>query len=202
MIRVMEGEAEWIWLERAGDENDGFEFVICTPTGNEYHQVKRQKTGKGKWSLAVLSSEGILTNFYNKLDDPSSSCVFVSAHAADTLQELANKSRGAGSWQEFEDKFLSSPKWSTEFSSLRTRWNSSDKEVSYQRLSRVYVHTIDEDLLGKLVSSRLEVLVSGNPANVSDVLFKQVLDALYQKLDSQQIWKHLTEVDPENWTVG
>ena len=54
------------------------------------------------------------------------------------------------------------------------------------------MHTIDEDLLRKLVSSRLEVLVSGNPENVLDVLFKQGLDALYQRLDSQQIWRHLT----------
>ena len=192
MIRVMQEEAEWIWLERAGEENEGFEFALGTPTGVEYHQVKRQKTGMGKWSLPVLSSEGVLTNFYQKLDDPSVTCVFVSAHAADVLEELANRARSANSWLEFNQAFISSDGWSTEFSSLHNRWNASDKEVSFQRLRRAYVHTIDEDLLRKLVSSRLEVLVSGNPENALDVLFKQGLDALYQKLDSQQIWRHLT----------
>ena len=192
MIRVMQEEAEWIWLERAGEENEGFEFALGTPTGVEYHQVKRQRTGMGKWSLSILSSEGVLTNFYQKLDDPSVTCVFVSAHAADVLEELANRARSANSWLEFNQAFISSDGGSTEFSSLHNRWNASDKEVSFQRLRRAYVHTIDEDLLRKLVSSRLEVLVSGNPENVLDVLFKQGLDALYQRLDSQQIRRHLT----------
>ena len=191
MIRIMQEEAEWIWLERAGEENEGFEFALGTPIGVEDHQVKRQKTGMGKWSLSVLSSEGVLTNFYRKLDDPSVTCVFVSAHAADALEELANRARSACSWLEFNQAFISSGRWSTEFSSLHNLWNASGREVSFQRLQRAYVHTIDEDLLRKLVNSRLEVLVNGNPENVSDVLFKQGLDALYQRLDSQQIWRHL-----------
>ena len=203
MVRVMQEEAEWIWLERAGEENEGFEFSLGTPTGVEYHQVKRQKTGLGKWSLPVLSSESVLTNFYRKLDDPSVTCAFVSAHAADVLKELADRARSASSWQEFDRNFISSNQWSTEFSSLHRRWNSSDREVSYQRLKRTYVHTIDEDLLGKLVSSRLEPLVSGNSATVSDVLFKQALDALYQKLDSQEIWRHLTSrgINRQTWAT-
>ena len=125
MIRVMQEEAEWIWLERAGEENEGFEFALSTPTGVEYHQVKRQKTGMGKWSLSVLSSEGVLTNFYRKLDDPSVTCVFVSAHAADALEELANRARSASSWLEFNQAFISNGRWSTEFSSLHNLWNAS-----------------------------------------------------------------------------
>ena len=203
MIRVMREEAEWIWLERAGEETEGFEFSLGTPSVVEYHQVKKQKTGMGKWSLSVLSSEKVLANFYQKLNEPSVNCMFVSAHAADGFDELANRARKAGSWQEFDKQFIASNRWSTEFSSLHNLWEASTKEDSYQRLQRVYVHTIDEDLLTKLVGSALEVLVNGNPANVSDVLFKFGLDALYQKLDSQKIWNHLTSrgVDRQTWAT-
>ena len=191
MIRVMQEEAEWIWLERAGQETEGFEFSLGTPSGVEYHQVKRQKTGMGKWSLPVLSNEEVLADFYRKLNELSANCVFVSAHAADVLEELATRARKAGSWQEFDQEFIASDKWSTEFSSLHKLWKASTKDDSYQRLRRVHVHTIDEDLLSRLVGSALEVLVNGNPANVSDVLFKFGLDEIYQKLDSQRIWNHL-----------
>jgi len=203
MIRVMREEAEWIWLERAGQETEGFEFSLGTPTVVEYHQVKRQKTGMGKWSLHVLSTEEVLTDFYRKLNELSANCVFVSAHAADALDELANRAREADSWQEFDQEFIASDRWSTEFSSLHKLWKASTKEDSYQRLQRVYVHTIDEDLLSRLVGSALEILVNGNPANVSDVLFKFGLDALYQKLDSQRIWNHLVSrgFDRQSWAT-
>ena len=42
MMRVMNGEADSIHLEPAGDEGAGIEFTVRGSFGNEYHQVKRQ----------------------------------------------------------------------------------------------------------------------------------------------------------------
>ena len=55
LIRLMKGEFDSIWLEPAGEEGEGVEFAITTSDGTEYHQVKRQLTGKGVWSLSELS---------------------------------------------------------------------------------------------------------------------------------------------------
>ena len=192
MIRVMQGEAEWIWLEPPGEEGAGVEFTVSTPSGTEYHQVKRQKTGMGRWSLSSLSSEGVLTHFYQKLDDPSAACVFVSAHAADALEELASRARDAGSWEEFNRAFLCSDQWSTEFANLRTRWNLSGREDSYQRVRRVFVRTYDESSLMEDIHDRLEGLVNADPATVADILSNMALARLHQTLTAADIWGRLS----------
>ena len=118
MLRLMAGEAESIRLEPPGQEGEGIEFTIDGPSGTEYHQVKRQRTGQGAWTLAELAKEGVLIHFHQKLDAPSAEVVFVSAHAAHPLDEMADRARAAGSWEEFERAFVSSNKWSGHFDNL------------------------------------------------------------------------------------
>ena len=67
MIRVMRREADSIHLEPAGDEGKGIEFTVSSSSRPEHHQVKRQLTGKGVWSLSELDSRGVLSNFYERL---------------------------------------------------------------------------------------------------------------------------------------
>ena len=144
MLRVVAGEAESIRLEPLGEEGEGIEFTIDGPSGTEYHQAKRQRTGRGVWTLTELAKEGVLTHFHQKLDAPATETVFVSAHAAHPLDELADRARAAGSWEEFERAFVSSNEWSSHFDNLHRRWGSPEKADSYERLRRVYVRTIDE----------------------------------------------------------
>ena len=101
LIRLMKGEFDSIWLEPAGEEGEGVKFKVTTKDGLEYHQVKRQLTGKGVWSLSELSGRGVLSHFYQKLGDSSATCTFVSSHAAHLLDELASRARESGSWAEF-----------------------------------------------------------------------------------------------------
>ena len=72
MIRVMRGEAEWIHLEPPGRRSRaGIEFSLKTSSGIEYHQVKRQLTGKGVWPLSELDSRGVLdVSSTRGLEDP------------------------------------------------------------------------------------------------------------------------------------
>ena len=191
LTELMRGEAESIRLEAPGVEGEGIEFYVKTPSGIEYHQVKRQRTGKGKWPLSILAAERVLSDFYNKLESPGATCVFVSAHAADTLQELAGRAIDAKSWEEFERDFLSSDTWSRHFDELHSRWGSPTREDTYQRLKRIRVHTVDEDFLRDSVRSRLEVLVEGDPDNVSDILSALAMNRVHHELDSSAVWEHL-----------
>ena len=200
MARVMSGDAESIWLEPPGEEGDGVEFSLTSPTGNEYHQVKRQRSGKGRWSLRNLSSEGVLTHFRQKLDDPSSQCVFVSTHAAHPLDDLASRAREAGSWVEFQRAFISSNEWSGYFEDLRSCWDATSKEDAYQRLCRVIVRTVDENSLDALVHSLLGLMVDGEPANATDVLSRFALGKTHRKLTASDIWAHLRERSFEKQT--
>ena len=191
MARVLRGEADWIYLEPPGEEGEGVEFSLSTASGTEYHQVKRQLTGKGVWSLGELRSKRVLDHFYNKLNDPSTTCVFVSGHAAHILDELATRARDAGSWEEFEKEFVASVEWSNHFSQLNDLWATNSREDTYQRLKRIYVRIVDEGLLRESVELGIEILVSGNPSNVLSALLDFASNSVHRKLGASDIWEFL-----------
>ena len=202
ITQVMRGEAESIRLEPPSVDGEGIEFYVKSPSGIEYHQVKRQRTGKGRWPLGILASERVLSVFYQKLDNPDATCVFVSAHAADTLQELADRAIDANSWEELERYFVSSDQWSGHFDELHSRWGSRTREDTYQRLKRIRVRTVDEDFLRDSVRSRLEVLVDGDPDNVSDVLSGLAINRIHHELDSSAVWDHLETISKWQVAIG
>ena len=191
MHRVMQDNATSIRLEPPGDEGKGIEFTIETSEGIEHHQVKRQLTGSGRWSLASLASEDVLRHFYQKLDDPSAICRFVSMHAAHPLDDLADRARKSENYASFKIHFLDTKDWRKRFDDLHRLWEATDEEETYLRLKRVFVHTIDEYDLHDLAESKIESCVGGNPKNVSDVLAQFVLAQTHQNLTSEKIWEHL-----------
>lgn len=191
MLRVMQDDAMFIRLEPPGEEGKGIEFAIESIDGVEHHQVKRQLTGRGRWSLASLASEGVLRHFYQKLDQPSVTCRFVSMHAAHPLDELADRARQSENYLSFRIHFLASNEWRTRFDELHSLWEASDEEETYLRLKRVFVHTIDEYDLRDLTEIKLEACVSGNPRNALDVLAQFALAQTHQTLTPEKIWGHL-----------
>ena len=191
MMRVMRSEADSIHLEPAGDEGKGIEFTVYSSSRPEHHQVKRQLTGKGVWSLGELDSQRVLSDFYQKLQDPHSSCVFISSHAAHPLDELSKRAKDSSSWEDFEKNFISTNLWTNNFSQLHDRWISPSKEDTYNRLKRVSVTTIDEDELRESTESGLEALVAGNPSNILSALLDFASNQVHQVLTAAEIWGFL-----------
>ena len=201
MAKVLNGEAESISLEPVGDDGQGVEFTVTRPAAIEYHQVKRQRTGRGVWPLSELAREGVLGHFYQKLDVQAAETVFVSTHAAHPLDELTDRARSAASWKEFESWFLASDEWSKNFNDLHQRWGSLNGEESYERLKRVRVVTISERELGELAHAKLGMLIDGDPANATDVLAQFALNQIHQTLAADDIWRHLRQrgFQPQTW---
>lgn len=108
---VLDDNAEAIRLEPPGPEDDGVEFWVRYADRVDYHQCKRQRTREGHWTIAALASAKVLSTFIDKLNDPTAHCVFVSTHAADPLDELAQRARAAMSLTEFTTTFLAVPEW-------------------------------------------------------------------------------------------
>ena len=193
MAKVLNGEAESISLEPVGDDDQGVEFTVTRPAAIEYHQVKRQRTGRGYWSLRALQTEGVLEHFYRKLNVQTAETVFVSTHAAHPLDELTDRARAASSWEEFESWYLASDEWSKNFNDLHQRWGSPNGEESYERLKGVRAVTISERELGELAHARLGMLIDGDPANAADVLAQFALNQIHQTLTAEDIWQHLRQ---------
>jgi hypothetical protein len=191
MIDVMDERADAIRLEPPGTGGEGIEFWVRKGDSREYHQVKRQHSASGKWTLADLEHEHVLAHFRDKLYDSEATCILVSSHAAYELWELADRSRRAGSWEEFEQVFMKADTQSRPFHDLCRRWGNCSGPVAFEALKRVHIETIGEDLLRVLIESRLAALVEGDSATVTDVLAQMALDVVHQELTAHALWHHL-----------
>ena len=191
MAKVLNEEAESISLEPVGDDGQGVEFTVTAPTGTEYHQVKRQRTSRGAWSLPELAKEGVLGHFYRILDARSAQVVFVSGDPTPSLKVLAERAKDATSWEVFDRWFVSSKDWSTHFANLHQRWGAASREDSYERLKRIQVILGDERILRELAHAKLGMLLNGDPANATDILAQFALNQIHQTLTAEDIWQHL-----------
>jgi hypothetical protein len=192
MVDVMDEKADFIHLEKPGE--DSFEFFVSRNSQQlECHQVKRQKSGLGHWTLSALENTQIqvLTDFWGKLSDPDIFCVFVSTQDADQLRELADRARSAQSWVEFEQEFLKSSKQSTNFSNLCKIWGNCPQIKAYEALQRIRAETVGEEFLLNVVESRIAALVEGDSKTVRLELAELVLEKIHHKLTAYDIWHEL-----------
>ncbi|MEA5540398.1 hypothetical protein VB834_15335 [Limnoraphis robusta Tam1] len=194
MIDVMDEKANSIRLEPPGKEGEGVEFWLDFQDRREYHQVKRQQSD-GQWRLADLNSKGVLANFWHKLQTSTANCVFISICNVLQLDELSDRARRSASWQEFEQDFIKLNQSRTyeplkAFKEISNYWNCSDREA-YEALKQIYIRTYDETSLCNDIDNRINYLVEGEPANVSDVLAQFALDKVHHELTAYEIWNHL-----------
>ncbi len=195
MIEIMDERADSIRLEPPGAEGEGVEFWLHKGDHREYHQVKRQHSASGRWTLNDLSRQGVLSSFREKLNDSTAWCVFVSTHSAFELKELAERSRSAiSSWDEFRKEFLKDDQQSTNFNKLCNYWVDCSPTDVYENLKRIRVEEAGEDFLSATVESRLTTLVEGDSAAVASVLGQFVLDSIHHELTAHDIWLHLEKL--------
>jgi hypothetical protein len=192
MIDVMDEKADSIRLETPGE--DAFEFFVRRKGKLEYHQVKRQKTGLGHWTLSALENQQIqvLSDFWRSLSNPDISCVFVSTQDADQLGELAQRALSAASWTEFERDFLNKTQ-SNHFNTLCQKWGNCSGVTAFEALKRVRIETVGENFLVNTIESRLAALVEGDPTTIRIELAELALEKIHQELTAHDIWHYLLQ---------
>ena len=199
MAEVLAGKADTIRTRASGRRRTGVEFVLTKDGRSEYHQVKGQQAGKGRWSIADLS--GVLTNFQIHLEgEPNAICVFVSKEAASGLSELADRARSSASAEEFEIEFLTSVSTQRDFAYLGRLWDRCGRSA-WELLRRIEVRTLDDRSIETFVASILPTLVQGNPSIVVAALMRHALDMVHQTLDANTLWVHLCQLGhpPTDW---
>jgi hypothetical protein len=192
MIDVMDEKANAIRLEKPGE--DAFEFFVYRDDKVECHQVKRQRSGRGRWTLKALEDQQVqvLSDFWHVLDNSEDYCVFVSTQDADELGELANRARSAVSWEEFEREYLNKTQ-NGHFTTLREKWKNCSPQQAYEALKRVRVETVGEDFLVSTIESRIVALVEGDPKTIRLELAELALERIHQELTTYDIWRYLSE---------
>ncbi len=192
MVDVMDEKADSISLEPPGI--DGIEFFIRRNGKLEYHQVKRQRSGRGRWTLNSLEDQQVqvLSDFWRSLSNPDVSCVFISTQDAEELQRLAMDARDAASLTEFEQTYLNKT-LSGHFDTLLEKWGNCSRTDAYEALKRVEVETVGEQFLVNTVDNRLAALVEGDSKTVRIELAELALNRIRNELTAHDIWHYLLE---------
>lgn len=190
MIDVMEEKADSIRLEQPGE--DAFEFSVLRGGRKECHQVKRQRSGRGSWTLSALETHQIkvLSGFWQSLNEANNSCFFISTQDANELGELASRARDSVSWQEFEDQYLNKTQ-SGNFDKLCQKWKNCSQLEAYEALKRVFVKTVGDDILANIIENRLKALLEGDPKTLRLELAEFVLEKIHHELTAFDIWNYL-----------
>lgn len=203
MLSVLLGEAHSILLEPPGAEGQGVEFRLATSQGSEYHQVKRQITGPGRWSLAALHKAGVISAMHEKLNQGASAFAFVSMDPAQQLGELVERAKTTPNAEAFFEHAATSPDKVEALDRLAAYWDDWSKQDIWEALRRVEVHTIPESDLRTLVSRVSEAHLTGDPDNATDVLAQHALSKLGSELTADAIRTHLADrgFSLQNWAA-
>lgn len=160
LLGLIDGRALSITIEKIGDEEEGFEFVVERPAVSEWHQCKRQ-TSATSWTIGALGSAGVIGNFGTKLAaSPAQRCVFVSTDTVKAIKLLHEKRSVAPTLDEFE-KILSqleTPYWQD----LQKQLVASG-ESALDWLDRCDFHAVSEDMLKQMVASEIAFWFKGDP---------------------------------------
>ena len=168
MLGLLDGSTTSITVEKIGDGDEGFEFLVERQGVAEWHQCKRQ-TSETSWTITALAREAIIDNFRAKLQlSPSQRCVFVSTDIAKQVKLLQEKRAYAPTLAEFENimpqrayrqsrRRLDQPKTEIPIATAcGPRVRASGTSV---RLRRPEPFTLSERLLscGKLLAAAVQV---------------------------------------------
>lgn len=200
IVEVLREDAQAIRLQPPGPDGEGIEFYVQYPDRRVFHQVKRQRTGQGDWTIAALIRVGVLSAFGKHLADPMAHCTFASAHSAASLEELSEKARSASSWVEYERTFLVSKPSRSEYAALKTAWNLDDV-ATFDYLRRVHVETVGEDPLRRWATVEAEAVIDGDQSKILATLVEIVLNNVNHHLTPQELWDQLAKYNckPSMW---
>ena len=187
LVRMLHGDADAIRIEVPGA--DKAEFVVTTGAYREFHQVKRSHPN-GKWSLAALCADGLMSAIGRTLAGNQDRFVFASGSDPRKLADLSEAARSAESVAEFEGVFLASAGQRQGFEKLRACWEC-DVPTAVERLKRIDVHTINERQLEEKVRWGVEALFPAGPQAVMAALRTMVTDAVHSTITRERLVQRL-----------
>lgn len=192
LLRLMEGEVEWVHLEPPGAEDHLIEFRIGLPEGAiEVHQVKRQNAGKGRWTVADLQRVMVLDGIARHAVEAGERYRFVSIDSVKGLRELADRARDSESAETFERDFLTSIDLTTDLDDFCDRMGGMSRENAWATLQACRFVPQDEQELTDMVRGLLGARVDGDPAAVQDSLARFVEESIHRRIIGTDVWEFL-----------
>lgn len=190
-IRLLKGEADWIHLEPIGDAGEKIEFQLGRADGRiEAHQVKRQQSGKGHWTIADLTKIGVIDGLRKHAVDGGVIFVFMSTMAAKSLPDLVHRANGInGDLAAFQAAL--SIDLSGEFSELERRLGKVGSAQAFKALCNSDWKNQDEQGLADTVLALLSAYLTGDPETACDGLARFAMDSVHRRITQDDLWKEL-----------
>jgi hypothetical protein len=191
MIDVLAGLANSMLIEVPGSAGVGFEFWIRRPAAREWHQVKAQNSNRSRWTLTELRKADVLKNNRDKLAaEHDDHCVFVSAHSSAPFSRLCAHASHAPDLAAMLATYMPTAEMREAFEKLRdTYWQLGNDEATWRWLRRIFVRTIDHQLLRQLVDERLAVLVDVEPPTARVALERVMEATLHNPVTTEELWR-------------
>ena len=201
LLRLVAEEVESVLVEGLGDDEQGVDLWVSSDGKRYGHQCKRENGQIGKWTVAALNREHILTNSEFQLSRSSSNrFVFVSSDPVPTLIDLAERTHICdGDVTSFVDNQLTSKDHKAAFESYckylgLNAVNLADQKSAFDLLSRTEFQLFLRPTHSKREVERLaRLFVDGSPDGTIAILAKFAIENLGNKLTSAQVRRHLTK---------
>lgn len=186
-LRMLRGETEAIRVEDPKFEK--VDFVVTLQSRREFHQSKRHHPS-GKWSLAELERDGLLSAIGSHLEFGDRRFVLRSGSDAPELRGLCAAARDAESSEEFEGHFLEADERARDFRRLRRVW-ACDSLTAMGRLRRIDVRKIGERDLEEKVRWGVQALFLTDPNVVKAKLREIVEDSVHDTIERDGLIQEL-----------
>jgi energy-coupling factor transporter ATP-binding protein EcfA2 len=183
LLYIVAEKADAITLEAIGEIGEGSEFTFEKGAEAEAHQVKRQHGAGNTWSIATLTSKGIIENGVQHVG-AGRAFYFVSTVPSAALAELAVRARQATDLKVFKSSWLTSKDLVDEFAALAASKAVKTEENAWALLQNLWMQVVDERELvatnAVLAESKLE---GAEGSVVCDALGSIALNNLGVRID-------------------
>ena len=159
VLDLIDGEYAALTVEAIGDEAAGVEFFRTDHSGTrEYHSIKRQQS-QGNWTIRGLTPKepqerSILGDLLKKIH-PDARGVFSSGTSATELEDLVERARVSGSFEQFQRRLGGNARLSARFRDRVVPICGDDELAAYDGLQRLCVRTTNEPELMRRVEYRI-----------------------------------------------
>lgn len=184
-LLVLQADADAIKIEPLG-EATGFEFVLTTPRGREYHQCKRRGPKVRNWTITGIAQTGFWASALARhVGDPAAQFVFVSIDSGGDAARLAEQ---ALRFEAATDFVLSlSQDDRTALSDLLAQTALLDDATAHAFLRQIRFETVSELSLRGSTIREARRTFRGDGATACDVLRRCLNDHLATTLTTDRL---------------
>ncbi len=188
ILEILSGSADEIHLVALGEEGEGVEFTLHRTDTKEFHQVKRQQSATGHWTISTLND--VLLTFKEKLKEADTTCFFVSMQEAYPLRELSENAASSHTYEELRSNYFKEGNRVASFEKL-SKVLSASNDGTFAFLRRAQFVTIDQERLQRLVNLNIQLHVEGDSEIIRASLIELSHSKVHQNLSSKEIWNFL-----------